>query len=518
MDLTAALRAGPALLRRRPARLLPYYLLVASAPAVARAPLVAAVAAAALYLSTTGRIAPVVERLRDLDSLEGAVGGPSPLPGDGGTAGSDAAGLSPGLTDALAGLVTPVSVGLIAAGVAAAAVVWLVARSAAGAGALAAVERGLAGADPLAAGTRGIARHWRAFVGLALVRLAVRLALLALGVGLAVGAGLAAAAGGAVALAVGVAIAVLGLALVLVWLGAELVLAFAGPAVVVDDAGALDALRGALARGRAAPAAYLLYGGTVVVGLVGVGLVAVALSLGGVARALGLLTGLVVAPVLDGLRVALYADRGAGAVAPPAAGPLARLRRGLGDGLVGLAAFLGEHPGANAASAAVLGGGAAVGWLAVAPYRLGLSPPADVAGVFGAVPVGPFLNIAANNWLVAAGAGFGGLALGAATVAALAFNGALLGGVAAGFEPLVVLALVGPHAVLELPAIVVAGGVGLHLGRVGLGALRGRRSARAVAAALGDALRVFVGLAVVLVVAAAVEAFVTPRLASVVLG
>ena len=515
MDLTAALRAGPTLLRRRPARLLPYYLLVASAPAVARAPLIAAVAAAVLYLSTIGRIAPVVERLGEID---GVAGGPSPLPGGGGGTGVDAASLPPGLADALAGLVTPVSVGLIAAGVATAAVVWLLGRAAVGAGALAAVERGLAGADPLAAGTRGIARHWRAFAGLALVRLAVRLGVLALGVGAVVGAGLAASVGGAVALAAGIGVVALGLALALGWLAAELVLAFAGPAVVVDDAGALDALRGALARGRAAPAAYLLYGGTVAVTLVGVGVVALLFSVGGVARLLGLLTGLVVAPVLDGLRVALYADRGADAVAPPAAGPSARLRRGLRDGLTGLAAFLRDHPGANAASAAVMAGGAAVGWLAVAPYRLGLSPPADVAGVFGAVPVGPFVNIAANNWLVAAGAGFGGLALGAATVAALAFNGALLGGVAAGFEPLAVLALVGPHAVLELPAIVVAGGVGLHLGRVGLGALRGRRSARGVATALGDALRVFVGLAVVLVVAAAVEAFLTPRIAGAVLG
>ncbi|PSQ04998.1 hypothetical protein BRC97_10285 [Halobacteriales archaeon QS_6_71_20] len=86
------------------------------------------------------------------------------------------------------------------------------------------------------------------------------------------------------------------------------------------------------------------------------------------------------------------------------------------------------------------------------------------------------------------------------------------------FDPTAFLALVAPHGVLELPTIAVAGGLGLHLGAVGWRGLCGRTDAATVAGELERAAYVLVGVGVLLVVAAAVEAFLTPRVAAAVLG
>jgi uncharacterized membrane protein SpoIIM required for sporulation len=93
-----------------------------------------------------------------------------------------------------------------------------------------------------------------------------------------------------------------------------------------------------------------------------------------------------------------------------------------------------------------------------------------------------------------------------------------VGAVGGVFEPVAFLALVAPHGVIEIPSIVVGGAVGLRLGFVGVGALRGRRDDGEVARAIRHAYRVLLGLVPLFVVAALVEAFLTPAIASVVLG
>ena len=144
--------------------------------------------------------------------------------------------------------------------------------------------------------------------------------------------------------------------------------------------------------------------------------------------------------------------------------------------------------------------------------------PTDPSLVFGAVPVGPFVNIAVNNWLVATTAAFSGVFAGAPTVGTLLFNGLLIGGVAGVVDPTVFVAFVAPHGVIELPAIAVAGGVGLRLGHVAWGVWRGSRPREALVTEIGRAWRLAVGLSVVFVVAGFVEAFVTPQVAAAVLG
>ncbi|MFB6282114.1 MAG: hypothetical protein ABEH40_08850, partial [Haloferacaceae archaeon] len=159
MDLGSALRAGPALLYRRPAAVLPYYLLAASVPTIARVPLVVGAGAAAAWLAATGRLDPVVAALRDADL------GPDPSGGIGPGIGSGA-GIPPDLAGALSGLVTPTTVALVGTGLAATLPCLLLARAVTAAGALSAVERALAGGEPLAGGARGMARRWRPFLGL----------------------------------------------------------------------------------------------------------------------------------------------------------------------------------------------------------------------------------------------------------------------------------------------------------------------------------------------------------------
>lgn len=521
MDLVAALRAGPALLYRHPAAVLPYYLLAASAPTVARVPLVLGVGAAVAWLAATGRLDPAVAALRDADLDLGGDPGPGPDPSAefGPGAGTGGVGLPADLVGALGELVTPATVALVGTGVVAAFGCLLLARAVTAAGALAAVERGLAGDDPLAGGAAGMARHWRPFVGLALVRVGTRIGALAVGA-LAVGAaGAGVAAGGAAAVAGLFAGVAGGAAALAALVAAELALAFAEAAVVVDGVGTVAAVRrvGGLAVER--PGAVLVYLGVGATAFFGAGVAGGLLAVAGAPRLLGVVTALLVVPALDGLRVALYAERGPGGLPEPTVPFRARATAGIRDGLAALGRFVRTRPAANAGGAAVLAAGAALGWLVVAPYRLSLSPPTgEVGAAFGTVPVGPFVNIAANNWLVVSGAGYGGLALGLPAATALLLNGALVGAVAGAVDPTVVAALVGPHGVIELPAVAVGGGLGLHLGRVGTAALRGRRDAAEVGAALGEALRVLVGLGVVLTVASAVETVVTPRVAAAVLG
>ena len=521
MSLDDALRAPLRLLADRAGSLLPLYLLAASAPSVARVPLFVALALAVAYLATTGRLDPVAEALRGVDVRRLAESdGVGP-----GTVGPEGSGVDPAAAEALAsaagGLATPVVLALLAVGALLAVVLGLVAAGVGSAATLAAVDAGLRREDPLLAGVRGIGAHWRPLVALTLGR---ALAYLALG-------GVALALVGAVGAVAGVAAVAVGLLVLLAALpvvaAVELLVAFAGPAVVVDDVGALAAVRRAARLALDRPGAYvvlLLVGGALFVGVgVAAGLTAVA----GVSRVLGLAVTVVVAPLFDGLRVALYTDRGMAptdeaesdpAAAPARPSPGERLLAVPRDGLVSLGRFVRDHPAANAGGVALLGVSFAAGWALVAPYDLTVRPPGDVGSVFGAVPVGPFLNIAANNWLVAASAAYAGVAAGVPAVVALGFNGALLGVVAGVTDPTAVLVLVGPHAALELPAIAVAGGLGLRLGRVGVDAVRGRRSAAAVATVLDETFRALVGLGVVFVVAAGIEAFLTPVIAATVLG
>lgn len=535
-----ALTVAGRLLRDRPGRVLPAFLLSLGVATAARVPLLAGAGVAAWLLASTGRLDPLLGALADLAAAgalgevpdggtdPGAAPGELPLPADD---------LPPGTVDAVLAALTPGVVGAAMVGVLGAVAVGLLGRAVANAVAFGAVGAGVAGREPLVEGVACAAR-WRTFLGLILVRAVAAL----VGVGVPVGlvalavAGVGPGAGGDPVALAGLALlglvgaAVGGLAVLLV----RLALLFAEPAAVVDGRRALPAVRASAGFVRDRPVSAVAFALVVVGSYVAVGSVAAAASVAGAGSLAGLVVPLVVAPVLDAAAVGLYRGVGddpsaAGRVATAdggratdgtaagEAGLAARVRRAPRIGLSALAGFVRERPGAVAASAGALAAGTAAGYLATASLGVRVPPPTDVAGVFGAVPVGPFVQIAANNWLVSAGLAYGGVALGLPALAGLLFNGVVVGAIAGVFDPVALLALVAPHGVLELPTIAVAGGLGLRLGRVGWRALRGRAAAAEVADELALAGRVLVGVGVLLVVAAAIEAFLTPWIAAAVL-
>ncbi|MGQ0720415.1 MAG: stage II sporulation protein M [Candidatus Eiseniibacteriota bacterium] len=177
-----------------------------------------------------------------------------------------------------------------------------------------------------------------------------------------------------------------------------------------------------------------------------------------------------------------------------------------------------------AAALFAAGGAAGAFYAARDPGFLGLvAPPELIASVErGEMWTGEILSVApaassflfANNLTVAVAAFALGITGGLGTAWLLAMNGVMLGaiawsvgaaGMAADFWGFVV-----PHGVLELPAIFFSGAAGLVLAR-GMLFPGARPWSRAVPAAARDALALFAGCAPVLLVAAGIEAWVSPE-------
>jgi uncharacterized membrane protein SpoIIM required for sporulation len=135
------------------------------------------------------------------------------------------------------------------------------------------------------------------------------------------------------------------------------------------------------------------------------------------------------------------------------------------------------------------------------------------------VAIKPFASsaIMTNNISVSLAAFAGGIVAGLGTVYMMLFNGLLMGVIAVACQraglAVSLWSFVAPHGVLELPAIVIAGGAGLMLGKALLapGALP-RREALTESAAL--AIRLVLGVIPLLIVAGTIEGFVSPSDAS----
>lgn len=160
---------------------------------------------------------------------------------------------------------------------------------------------------------------------------------------------------------------------------------------------------------------------------------------------------------------------------------------------------------------AFLFGAAFAGGMRFAEIYLGGFETSIEARLEHVSPVGGFLNYASNNWTVAVASSYSGLAFGVPTVLAVAFNGLMLGGLAATeVDPVSLLAFVVPHGVVEIPALLISAALGLYLGMVAWGFLRGKVDVEAVVSEVERAYYVLLGLAVLFVFAGFVEAFVSP--------
>ncbi|MDL5362906.1 stage II sporulation protein M [Halalkalicoccus sp. NIPERK01] len=512
MKVTDALDGALSTLVEKPAAVLPAYFVGYGAGTVARTIPLLGLFLAYLLLLVQGRLAPLEEALvaTDLDAL----GEPGPQPVD-----PDALPTEQ-LDEALAGLVSPGVVAILGVSILLGLVVWLLVGAAFHAGQIHTVYAALRDRPPVEAGVSGAIGDAKPFVGLALLEYGLYL-LVSLVYGLVV---FVASAVYAADPGVGLVVAVGAALLAPVWLLSLLAIAaafvFAPQAVVVDRVGALDGFKRSVGFVRRRPAAFVVYL-VVALGLsTAVGGAAALLAVLGVSQVAGLLTLLFVTPFLHLLKTGIYAEDGRIETRPLLSGEGRGVRTRLGDGWAAgtgaLRSFTFSKAGLalTGASLLVFGLGTLGGYLAVGEFAVEMGDIEDPTAVFGVFPVGTFAMIAANNWLVAVGQTFAGLVLGAPTVVNLLFNGAIVGIVAGISADLrVVAALVVPHALLEVPALAVSGALGLHLGRAGWRRFRGTLDDATLAAEIRSAFWVLVGLAAVFVVAAFVEAFLTPRIA-----
>lgn len=133
----------------------------------------------------------------------------------------------------------------------------------------------------------------------------------------------------------------------------------------------------------------------------------------------------------------------------------------------------------------------------------------------GIVSVKPFASstIMTNNIAVSLAACATGMLLGLGPVYMMLFNGLLIGVIGSACSragmSVALWSFVTPHGVLELPAIFIAGGAGLLLGKGILfpGTLPRRD---AIAEAGRDAVRLLLGVIPILVVAGIIEGFISP--------
>ncbi|WP_418284082.1 stage II sporulation protein M [Halorubrum sp. DTA46] len=495
MDLSSAVTATVSTLRRRPADLIPFYLLGTAVPVIARLGLLVALAGVYLHFEVTGRLATAREALAELDLTPPDVEDPEAVQAWGES-----------LAPALEPLASPTALLLITAGTAATVVIALLAYAAVSAGQMSAVVARLRDERGLTAGIAGVRRRWLTFLGLYLAEFLLWIAVLVF-------------ASVAVALAflvnpfAGAAVALVTLLVgFVVLLAVRILFAFAPSAVVVDDSGVAGSLSGAVGFVRSNPADAAAYLVVSVGVLVGISSAASALAFLGGGAAVALVSAVVVAPALDLLKTVLYGDyRG---TVDPVDPPSIRLRDqftgGIRRGWRELLAFVRRAPGLHALTVVIGVGFGALGWLAVEPF-VGAVTTSIESRLVGHIAPTAALNFFGNNWSVAIATSLSGVALVIPALSSIAFNGFALGATAALEENLLaLLAFVAPHGILEIPALFISGALGVHLGLVSWGAFRGRRSREAFADALETAFWVLMGIGVLLAVAGLIEGFVSP--------
>jgi uncharacterized membrane protein SpoIIM required for sporulation len=495
MDLSSAVSAAASTLRRRPADLLPFYLLGTAVPVVARMGLFVALAGTYLHCELAGRLADARRALAQLDRTP-------PAPQDSDAVQAWAEGVAP----ALEPLASPTAILLVPAGTAATPLLAILTYAAVSAGQMSAVAGRVRGGRGLTAGIAGVRGRWLTFLGLYVAELL-------LWVGVSLLAGLAIAGAFLVNPLLGAAVALVALLVgLVVLLLVRAVFAFAPAAVVIDETGVVGAVAGAGGFIRSNPVDALAYLVVAVGVLVAISSAASALAFLGGGAVVALASAVVAAPALDLLKTVLYGDH-RGAVAPiePVDARIrdqfvGGVRRGWGE-MVG---FVRRTPGLHAVAILVGVGFGVVGWLAVDPF-VGAVTTSIESRLVGHLPPTAALNFFGNNWTVAIATSFAGTALVVPALSSIAFNGLALGATAALEENLAALiAFVVPHGILEIPALFVSGALGIHLGIVSWRTFRGRLSREAFADALENAFWVLMGVGVLIAVAALIEGFVSP--------
>ncbi|WP_458207693.1 stage II sporulation protein M [Haladaptatus sp. NG-SE-30] len=483
-DASSSVRS---VLLARPATVLPMFLAGTSVGLVAQTIPIVGVALAFALLFGTGRIETAVTTIEQID-VTGSELTATEIDRLGGV---------------IEGLFTLETVVILLVSVALGVVVLFVARAIVGAAQVNTVTAALREVPAIPSGVVGATEDWWTFLVLGIVR---ALSFLLISAPVVVFGGIAATENPVAVLLVVLA--------VLVWFPLAFVVyllfLFVPQAIVIDGVGVWGGIRrsgGFIRRNPFRVAAYFV----VVIGLVGLfGFVTVVFSQLGISRLLGIVVAFGLTPTLGVLKTALYLDE-----PPVESRSRGSVRGAFGRGLRELRSFVVSLPGFVVVAFNLFLVGSLVGWYATRSFAIDGGSSGISENMFGAIPLDVFVTLTANNWLVAISAAYAGLGFGIPTVVALLFNGVIGGGVV-GLLPdtTLALALIVPHGIIEIPALAIAGALGLHLGRTAWSFVRGSASVDDLAVELVRAYYVLLGLLPVFVLAAFIEAFVTWWVAS----
>jgi len=173
------------------------------------------------------------------------------------------------------------------------------------------------------------------------------------------------------------------------------------------------------------------------------------------------------------------------------------------------------------AAALLLGVSTVVGFLLGSAVPVDALPTAEGSGA-GPFPALTTVDLAVNNLVAMVALSLGAVSLGLTTILGLVLNGLLIGAVVGiavqQADPLVVAMLIVPHGVLEIPALLAASAVGLRFAWLTVRYIRGLEAALVTRRDLREAGVLLACSALLIVVAAYIEANVTLELAERVAG
>ena len=511
MDINEAFRSAYSALVSEPSKILPFYLMRVSVPAVVRiAPIVTG---ALVYFALRRRgniddIRSAIDELSTEDFQMGGFGdsGSAVIPG-GGLEGGFEGGIPEEVGEIIDLVFVPEVIAILAVSVVFFVLVSTLLNAAASAGQVNAVYSVLVDGEPLREGVEGIFSDTKHFLFLLLLEAALLLGSTALFILL--GAGIVGATGGAVAI-------LLGAAVFLAWLLSVVVIhtlfIFAPQSVVIDDEGALGAVRGNVGFVLENPVEFVAYVIFAFAASVAFGSVAGFLNVLGAPAAVSVVGFVVFTPFIGVVKTDMYTRHAGDEVVLSRDASLSldsfssALRRGWGE----TASFTVSKIHLVALSAVVFVGAGAAVWEYTIAADVGIETSiSDRKEQLS--PLGGFLNLAANNWSVAVAQSYAGFVFGFATLVSLLFNGAAIGFVAATETNLIeLIAFVVPHGVIEIPSLLISGALGIHLGLVAVRYARGGLTVEDITGEVERAYNVLIGLLLLFVVAGLIEGFFSP--------
>lgn len=503
MDINEAFRSAYSALVLKPSKILPFYFMSVSVPAVIRiAPIITGVLVYYALLRR-GNIEQIQTAIDELPTE----GFQNPGAFEGGGLGGGFEGEPLERTTELLELVfVPEVIAIVGVSVVFFILVSVLLNAAVSAGQVNAIHSVLVGGEPLSEGVGGIFSDTRPFFLLLLLEAVLLLALTALFVLV-----------GFVAVQVGgVVAALLGVLVFLVWLLSVIVVhtlfVFAPQSVVIDGNGVFGSVRGSLRFILENPVEFIAYVIFAFAATVVFGSVAGFLNVLGAPAAVSVVGFVVFTPFVGVVKTDMYTRHAGDEVTLEREASLSfdRLRAAVRRGWGEMASFTLSNLHLVAVSGVLFVGTGAAAWEYTVAADIGIET--SIAERKDTIsPVGGFLNLAANNWSVAVAQSYAGFVFGFATLVSLVFNGAAIGFVAATETNLTeLIAFIIPHGIVEIPSLLISGALGIHLGFVAVKYARGGLSVGDVTGEVERAYNVLIGLLILFVAAGLIEGLFSP--------